>query len=56
MQSLGQRFQPRDVLAWFVAEGVTLTTVADGRVFPTSDHSEAICPTGSVQVQTRGPV
>jgi hypothetical protein len=34
-----QRFQPRDTMAWFEAEGVPLKIEADGRVFPTSDDS-----------------
>lgn len=37
-----QRFQPRDTMAWFEAEGVALKTEADGRVFPTSDDSASI--------------
>jgi predicted Rossmann fold flavoprotein len=36
------RFQPRDTVAWFVAEGVSLKTEADGRMFPTTDDSQTI--------------
>jgi predicted Rossmann fold flavoprotein len=36
------RFQPRDTIAWFEQEGVTLKTEADGRLFPTTDLSSTI--------------
>ncbi len=37
-----QRFQPRDTMAWFEAEGVALKIESDGRVFPRSDNSASI--------------
>lgn len=36
------RFQPQDTVAWFAAEGVTLKTETDGRMFPITDNSETI--------------
>lgn len=36
------RFQPRDTMAWFEAQGVALKIEEDGRVFPTSDDSLTI--------------
>jgi hypothetical protein len=36
------RFQPKDTVAWFKQQGVTLKTEADGRMFPTTDDSETI--------------
>lgn len=36
------RFQPKDTVEWFAQQGVTLKTEADGRMFPTTDHSETI--------------
>jgi len=36
------RFQPKDVVAWFAARGVTLKTEADGRMFPVTDDSATI--------------
>jgi predicted Rossmann fold flavoprotein len=36
------RFQPQDVIAWFGAEGVTLKTEGDGRMFPVTDDSATI--------------
>ncbi|WP_390883126.1 aminoacetone oxidase family FAD-binding enzyme [Kovacikia minuta] len=49
------RFQPRDTIAWFEAQGVKLKTEADGRMFPVSDDSETIV--GSLmQAATRAGV
>ncbi|NER28922.1 MAG: NAD(P)/FAD-dependent oxidoreductase [Symploca sp. SIO1C4] len=36
------RFQPKDTVAWFEAQGVQLKTEADGRIFPVTDSSETI--------------
>lgn len=36
------RFQPQDTIAWFKAQGITLKTEADGRMFPITDNSETI--------------
>jgi len=36
------RFQPRDTVAWFAAQGVELKTEADGRMFPITDDSATI--------------
>lgn len=36
------RFQPRDVIEWFRAEGVQLKVEADGRMFPVTDNSMTI--------------
>ncbi|CAN1212669.1 Flavoprotein [Tumidithrix helvetica PCC 7403] len=36
------RFQPRDLVAWFAAQGVELKTEADGRMFPITDDSSTI--------------
>lgn len=36
------RFQPKDTVAWFEAQGVHLKTEADGRMFPITDNSETI--------------
>jgi predicted Rossmann fold flavoprotein len=36
------RFQPRDTVAWFKAQGVPLKTEADGRMFPVTDDSATI--------------
>lgn len=36
------RFQPRDTMAWFEAQGVALKIESDGRVFPTTDDSLTI--------------
>lgn len=36
------RFQPKDTVAWFEAQGVPLKTEADGRMFPVTDNSESI--------------
>jgi predicted Rossmann fold flavoprotein len=36
------RFQPRDTVAWYAQQGVTLKTEADGRMFPITDDSETI--------------
>jgi predicted Rossmann fold flavoprotein len=37
-----QRFQPRDVTAWFSERGVALKTEGDGRMFPITDSSQTI--------------
>lgn len=57
------RFQPRDTVAWFQRQGVSLKTEADGRMFPVSDDSETIvrCLTQAanrtgVVVRTSAPV
>ncbi|MEE3717273.1 NAD(P)/FAD-dependent oxidoreductase [Tumidithrix elongata RA019] len=36
------RFQPRDLVAWFAAQDVELKTEADGRMFPITDDSNTI--------------
>lgn len=36
------RFQPKDTIAWFEAQGVQLKTEADGRIFPVTDNSQTI--------------
>ncbi|MGK7919450.1 MAG: aminoacetone oxidase family FAD-binding enzyme, partial [Trichodesmium sp.] len=36
------RFQARDTVEWFAAQGVKLKTEADGRMFPTTDDSATI--------------
>jgi predicted flavoprotein YhiN len=36
------RFQPRDTVAWFEAEGVELKVEPDGRMFPVTDDSATI--------------
>jgi len=36
------RFQARDTVAWFAAQGVKLKTETDGRMFPITDSSETI--------------
>ncbi|NEO99840.1 MAG: NAD(P)/FAD-dependent oxidoreductase [Symploca sp. SIO2E9] len=36
------RFQPKDTVAWFEAQGIQLKTEADGRIFPVTDSSETI--------------
>jgi hypothetical protein len=36
------RFQPRDTVNWFAAQGVKLKTEADGRMFPITDDSATI--------------
>lgn len=35
-------FQPKDTIAWFEGQGVALKREEDGRMFPTTDHSETI--------------
>ena len=37
-----RRFGPRDTVEWFESRGVRLKTEADGRMFPTTDHSETV--------------
>ena len=37
-----RRFGPRDTAEWFEGRGVPLKTEADGRMFPTTDHSETV--------------
>ena len=36
------RWQPRDTVEWFASRGVALKTEEDGRMFPTTDSSQAI--------------
>ncbi len=57
------RFQPRDTVAWFAAEGVTLKTEADGRMFPVTDSADTIAEAllraaaqAGVEILTRCPV
>lgn len=45
LRSPFSRFQPKDTIAWFEAEGVALKTEADGRMFPTTDDSATIAET-----------
>ena len=58
-----QRFQPQDTVQWFEQRGVTLKTEADGRMFPTSDHSQTIIDClldqlahHRIELRTRTPV
>jgi len=39
------RFGPRETIAWFKENGVTLKTEADGRMFPTTDDSATVIST-----------
>jgi predicted Rossmann fold flavoprotein len=57
------RFQPQDTVDWFKAEGVTLKTEADGRMFPVTDDSVTIVDCllqaarqAGVQLRTRAAV
>jgi len=57
------RFQPRDTVAWFATEGVTLKTEADGRMFPVTDSADTIAEAllgaaaqAGVEILTRCPV
>lgn len=36
------RWQPRDTVAWFEAQGVQLKTEEDGRMFPVTDDSQTV--------------
>lgn len=36
------QFQPKDTIAWFLKNGITLKTESDGRIFPDTDSSETI--------------
>ena len=57
------RFQPKDTVAWFKAQGVQLKTESDGRMFPITDNSETIASclletakAGGVKLRTGVPV
>jgi predicted Rossmann fold flavoprotein len=57
------RFQPSDTVAWFKAQGVTLKTEADGRIFPVTDDSATIvncllqaAQAAGVQLRTKAAV
>jgi predicted Rossmann fold flavoprotein len=57
------RFQPRDTVNWFAAQGVKLKTEADGRIFPVTDDSATIvdcllqsAQAAGVTLRTRSPV
>jgi predicted Rossmann fold flavoprotein len=57
------RFQPKDTIAWFAAQGVQLKAEADGRMFPVTDDSativDCLLKTAAhvgVALQTRSPV
>ena len=39
------RFQPRDIVEWFEARGVSLKREEDGRMFPSTDSSDTIIKT-----------
>ncbi|MBS1647406.1 MAG: NAD(P)/FAD-dependent oxidoreductase [Bacteroidetes bacterium] len=42
LRSAFRQFSPTDTIQWFKQQGVTLKTEPDGRIFPTSNHSETI--------------
>jgi predicted Rossmann fold flavoprotein len=42
LKNLFHKFQATDTIAWFEAQGVTLKTEADGRMFPETDNSQTI--------------
>ncbi len=42
LKSLFQKFQAKDVAAWFEQNGVKLKTEEDGRMFPVSNNSQTI--------------
>lgn len=48
------RFQPQDTIRWFEKRGVALKTEADGRMFPTTDHSETIVNCLMKEAKARG--
>ena len=48
------RFQSRDTVEWFAAQGVQLKTEADGRMFPTTDDSATIVECLSKTALARG--
>ena len=48
------RFQARDTVEWFAAQGVKLKTEADGRMFPTTDDSATIVECLTKVALTRG--
>ncbi|MFQ3679220.1 MAG: NAD(P)/FAD-dependent oxidoreductase [Pseudanabaenaceae cyanobacterium] len=57
------RFQPRDTVAWFAAEGVPLKTEADGRMFPVTDRADTVAEAllraaaaAGVEIHSRCPV
>jgi hypothetical protein len=57
------RFQSKDTVAWFAAQGVQLKTEADGRMFPVTDNSETIvdcliyaAKEAGVKLRTNAPV
>ena len=57
------RFQPRDTVNWFAAQGVKLKTEPDGRMFPVTDDSATIvdcllhaAQAAGVTLRTRSPV
>ncbi len=42
LRNLFQKFQAKDVVAWFEQKGIALKTEADGRMFPTTNSSQTI--------------
>jgi len=42
LRSLFQKFQAKDVVAWFEQKGIALKTEGDGRMFPTTNTSQTI--------------
>lgn len=42
LKSVFSKFQPGDVIAWFLENGVELKTEEDGRMFPVTDSSQTI--------------
>lgn len=42
LRSLFQKFQAKDVVSWFAANGVALKAEPDGRMFPVTDSSQTI--------------
>lgn len=48
------RFQPQDTIRWFEKRGVALKTEADGRMFPTTDHSQTIVNCLMKEAKARG--
>jgi predicted Rossmann fold flavoprotein len=42
LKDVFKKYQANDVVTWFESKGVKLKAEADGRMFPTTDHSETI--------------
>lgn len=57
------RFGPRETVAWFREQGITLKTEADGRMFPVTDESDTVisclvdaATQSGVEIRTRSAV